>query len=119
MAVDNNNFPQHADYDYSDFASVSLRYGYDRLMRGTDGRVCSVHADSGNLPQFNRKLAEQWSKCLQRNLLIDLNFMAAVYYQSHFIRRVKMSIHHLGEQDGDLFTRQPFQVTWFASQVAM
>ncbi|OJA20523.1 hypothetical protein AZE42_01595 [Rhizopogon vesiculosus] len=62
----------------------------------------AVRADSGNLPQFNRKLAEQW-----------------LYYQGNFIRRVKMSIHHLGEQDGDLFTRQPFQVTWFASQVAI
>ncbi|KAG1751431.1 uncharacterized protein EDB91DRAFT_1105483 [Suillus paluster] len=60
------------------------------------------HADAVNLPQFNRKQAEQW-----------------LYYQSLFIRRVKMSIHHLGEQDGDLFTRQPFQVTWFASQVAI
>ncbi|KAG0700822.1 hypothetical protein DFH29DRAFT_602797 [Suillus ampliporus] len=60
------------------------------------------HAEAVNLPQFNRKQAEQW-----------------LYYQSLFIRRVKMSIHHLGEQDGDLFTRQPFQVTWFASQVAI
>jgi hypothetical protein len=45
--------------------------------------------------------------------------MAAVYYQGYFIRKVKTLIHHLGEQDSDLFTRQPFQVTWFASQVAM
>ncbi|KAG1790494.1 uncharacterized protein HD556DRAFT_1310512 [Suillus plorans] len=60
------------------------------------------HAEAGNFPQFNRKQAEQW-----------------LYYQSLFIRRVKMSIHHLGDQDGHLFTRQPFQVTWFASQVAI
>jgi hypothetical protein len=60
------------------------------------------HAEAGNSPQFNRKQAEQW-----------------LYYQSLFIRRVKMSIHHLGDQDGHLFTRQPFQVTWFASQVAI
>jgi hypothetical protein len=53
------------------------------------------------------------------NVPIDHEFVAVVYYQGHFIRRVKMSIHHLGEQDGDLFTRQPFQVTWFTSQVAM
>ncbi|KAG1812086.1 uncharacterized protein BJ212DRAFT_1371289 [Suillus subaureus] len=59
------------------------------------------HAEAGNSPQFNRKQAEQW-----------------LYYQTLFIRRVKMSIHHLGDQDGHLFTRQPFQVTWFASQVA-
>lgn len=32
------------------------------FLRGTDGGTFSVHADSGNLPQFNRKLAEQWRK---------------------------------------------------------
>lgn len=29
-----------------------------------------------------------------------------------------MSIDRLGEADGVLFTRRPFQVTWFASQVS-
>lgn len=60
VAVDGNGFLQHADHDYSDFASVSLRFC--RFMRGADGGVCSVHADSASLPQFNRKLAEQWRK---------------------------------------------------------
>ncbi|KIJ68076.1 hypothetical protein HYDPIDRAFT_173755 [Hydnomerulius pinastri MD-312] len=58
--------------------------------------------EAGNLPSFNRKHTEQW-----------------LYYQSHFIRRVRMSIDRLGEADGDLFTRRPFQVTWFASQVSI
>lgn len=30
-----------------------------------------------------------------------------------------MSIDRLGDADGDLFTRRPFQVTWFASQESM
>lgn len=30
-----------------------------------------------------------------------------------------MSIDRLGKADGDLFTRRPFQVTWFASQESM
>lgn len=38
-----------------------------------------------------------------------------VYHQSHFVRRVRISI----DQDGDLFKRRPFQVTWFASQESM
>ncbi|KAF8557671.1 hypothetical protein OG21DRAFT_1505168 [Imleria badia] len=55
--------------------------------------------EAANLPSFTRKHAEQW-----------------LYHQSHFVRRVRMSIDRLGEADGDLFTRRPFQVTWFASQ---
>jgi hypothetical protein len=51
--------------------------------------------EAGNLPSFNRKHTEQW-----------------LYHQSHFVRRVRISI----DQDGDLFKRRPFQVTWFASQ---
>ena len=43
-----------------------------------------------------------------------------VYHQSHFIRKVRMSIDRLGEPDGDLlFMRRPYQVTWFASQESM
>ncbi|KAF9241857.1 hypothetical protein BU15DRAFT_87078 [Melanogaster broomeanus] len=62
----------------------------------------SLHGrEAPNLPSFNRKRTEQW-----------------LYHQSHFVRRVRMSIDRLGEADGDLFTRRPFQVTWFASQVS-
>jgi len=40
-------------------------------------------------------------------------------YQDDFIKRVRVSIHRLGDADGDLFTRRPFQVKWFASQIAI
>jgi hypothetical protein len=42
-----------------------------------------------------------------------------VYYQDQVIKRVKSSISHLGEAQGHLLTRRPFQVTWFSSQLAM
>ncbi|KAH7911013.1 hypothetical protein BJ138DRAFT_1151604 [Hygrophoropsis aurantiaca] len=77
-------------------------YIYNTQMSLTQ-TLQSLHSvDVRSLPSFNRKQAEQW-----------------LYYQNHFIRRVKLSIHHLGDTDGDLFTRRPFQVTWFASQVAI
>jgi hypothetical protein len=48
-----------------------------------------------------------WADCL------------SVYYQDQVIKRVKSSINHLGEAQGHLLTRRPFQVTWFSSQLAM
>ncbi|EGO00473.1 hypothetical protein SERLA73DRAFT_181083 [Serpula lacrymans var. lacrymans S7.3] len=63
----------------------------------------SLHGlDSGSTPAFNHKHAEEW-----------------LYYQAQVINRVKTSISHLGEAEGHLLTRRPFQVTWFASQVAI
>ncbi|KAG1832399.1 hypothetical protein EV424DRAFT_1342372 [Suillus variegatus] len=92
-------------YKYVYFIPLVFPIDDNNLLQHTDHNYpdfTSWHAEAGNSPQFNRKQAEQW-----------------LYYQSLFIRRVKMSIHHLGDQDGHLFTRQPFQVTWFASQVAI
>ncbi|KIM76126.1 hypothetical protein PILCRDRAFT_98790 [Piloderma croceum F 1598] len=53
-------------------------------------------------PVFSRKEAEEW-----------------LYYQDQVIKRVKSSINHLGEAQGHLLTRRPFQVTWFSSQLAI
>ncbi|KAH7888914.1 hypothetical protein F5I97DRAFT_1802765 [Phlebopus sp. FC_14] len=58
--------------------------------------------EAGNIPSFSRKHTEHWLR-----------------YQSHFIRRVRLSIDRLGEPEGALFTRRPFDVTWFASQVSI
>jgi hypothetical protein len=53
-------------------------------------------------PVFSRKEAEEW-----------------LYYQDQVIKRVKSSINHLGDSQGHLLTRRPFQVTWFSSQLAI
>ncbi|EPQ56860.1 hypothetical protein GLOTRDRAFT_137358 [Gloeophyllum trabeum ATCC 11539] len=50
---------------------------------------------------FNRKHAEEW-----------------LHYQEQLAKRVKASIHHLSEAEGQLLTRRPFCVTWFASQIS-
>jgi len=74
-------------------------YVYNTQMMLTSILQTLHGREAGNLPSFNRKHTEQW-----------------LYHQSHFVRRVRMSIDRLGKADGDLFTRRPFQVTWFASQ---
>ncbi|KAF9227168.1 hypothetical protein BS17DRAFT_727147 [Gyrodon lividus] len=77
-------------------------YVYNTQMMVTS-ILQSLHGrEAGNSPSFNRKQTEQW-----------------LYHQKHFIRRVRMSIDRLGEANGNLFTRRPFQVTWFASQVSV
>lgn len=43
----------------------------------------------------------------------------AVFYQQQVARRAHQSVRQLGEAEGYLFARRPFQVTWFANQVAI
>ncbi|KAF8444834.1 hypothetical protein L210DRAFT_3444273 [Boletus edulis BED1] len=74
-------------------------YVYNTQMMLTSILQTLHGREAGSLPSFNRKHTEQW-----------------LYHQSHFVRRVRMSVDRIGEADGDLFTRRPFQVTWFASQ---
>ncbi|KII92940.1 hypothetical protein PLICRDRAFT_679940 [Plicaturopsis crispa FD-325 SS-3] len=60
--------------------------------------------DSGSsiAPVFNRKHAEEW-----------------LYYQAQVIQLVKQSVPQLGETQGHMLTRRPFQVGWFTSQLAI
>ena len=44
---------------------------------------------------------------------------SAVTYQAQVAHRVKESVLQLGETQGHLLSRRPFQVTWFSSQVAI
>ncbi|RPD58663.1 hypothetical protein L227DRAFT_587060 [Lentinus tigrinus ALCF2SS1-6] len=53
-------------------------------------------------PMFNRRQAEEW-----------------LTYQAQVAHRVKESVLQLGETQGHLLSRRPFQVTWFSSQVAI
>ncbi|PIL36283.1 transcription factor [Ganoderma sinense ZZ0214-1] len=53
-------------------------------------------------PIFNRRQAEEW-----------------LLYQDQVAQRVKEAVLHVGETQGQLLTRRPFQVTWFSSQVAI
>ncbi|EJF65212.1 hypothetical protein DICSQDRAFT_166265 [Dichomitus squalens LYAD-421 SS1] len=53
-------------------------------------------------PIFNRRQAEEW-----------------LLYQDQVAQRVKESVLHVGEAQGHLLTRRPFQVTWFSDQVAI
>lgn len=43
----------------------------------------------------------------------------AVFYQGQVANRAYQSVHQLGNPEGYLFARRPFQVTWFANQVAI
>lgn len=40
-------------------------------------------------------------------------------YQDKVAQRVRQSLVNLGETPGHLLSRRPFQVTWFACQVAL
>ncbi|KIK99397.1 hypothetical protein PAXRUDRAFT_822813 [Paxillus rubicundulus Ve08.2h10] len=86
---------------------VTLLYMCREYVYNTQMMITSIlqrlHSrEAINSPSFNRKHTEQW-----------------LLHQSLFIRRVRMSIDRPVEADGDLPTRRPFQVTWFASQVSI
>lgn len=89
-----------------------------RTLRSLQGSESGIP----HQPVFSRKEAEEWRK--SRLPLIfphppaDVR-MASVYYQDQVIKRVKSSTNHLGDTQGHLLTRRPFQVTWFSSQLAM
>ncbi|GJE92836.1 hypothetical protein PsYK624_089940 [Phanerochaete sordida] len=53
-------------------------------------------------PLFNRRQAQEW-----------------LYYQEQVARRVKHAVLEIGERQGHLLTRRPFQGLWFASQVSI
>ncbi|OJT14885.1 hypothetical protein TRAPUB_8557 [Trametes pubescens] len=84
-------------------AYICREYLYDtrmtityELRRLQDGDVPALP------PMFNRRQAEEW-----------------LFYQQQVARRACQSINQLREPEGFLFARRPFQVTWFANQVAI
>ncbi|KAI0829772.1 hypothetical protein BC628DRAFT_1477485 [Trametes gibbosa] len=54
----------------------------------------------GPSPIFNRRQAEEW-----------------LFYQTQVARRARASVAQLGQAEGHLLSRRPFQVTWFSNQV--
>lgn len=47
------------------------------------------------------------------------SYREIVHYQDQVAQRVRQSLVQLGETSGHLLSRRPFQVTWFACQVAL
>ncbi|KAG8214094.1 hypothetical protein J3R82DRAFT_10852 [Butyriboletus roseoflavus] len=81
-------------------------YVYNTQMMLTSILQTLHGREAGNLPSFNRKHTEQWREfCTRQTKFTGTLIVGAVYHQSHFIRRVRLSVERLGEADGDLFTR--------------
>nr|VWP02472.1 Zn(2)-C6 fungal-type domain-containing protein [Ganoderma boninense] len=80
------------------------------IQDALDMHVCNLDTglilQDGDIPVlppiFNRRQAEEW-----------------LLYQDQVAQRVKEAVLHVGETQGQLLTRRPFQVTWFSSQVAI
>ncbi|KAH9858993.1 hypothetical protein C2E23DRAFT_717806 [Lenzites betulinus] len=72
---------------------MTITYEFRRLQ---DGDVSSLP------PIFNRRQAEEW-----------------LFYQAQVATRARASVAQLGQAEGHLLSRRPFQVSWFANQVTM
>ncbi|KAL1945856.1 hypothetical protein VTO73DRAFT_1858 [Trametes versicolor] len=84
-------------------AYVCREYLYDTRMTITYELRRLQDGDAPALPPiFNRRQAEEW-----------------LFYQGQVANRAYQSVHQLGNPEGYLFARRPFQVTWFANQVAI
>jgi hypothetical protein len=42
-----------------------------------------------------------------------------VFYQDQIVQRVNSLVHLVGEPPAHVFSRRPWQATWFATQVAI
>ncbi|EIN11157.1 hypothetical protein PUNSTDRAFT_118688 [Punctularia strigosozonata HHB-11173 SS5] len=84
-----------------DFVSREFLHNARLLLTRTLRRSQSHRADGGPKIVLPRRQAEQW-----------------IAHNEQTVKRVKATAHHLGEPEGYLLTRQPWQLTWFAVQIA-
>jgi hypothetical protein len=115
--------PQHPPAPYEDAASVShalvRRYLFYLSTDATSYiRSTSHRADGGPKIVLPRRQAEQWSESSYILLECRAKYLSSVAHNEHTAKRVKATAHHLGEPEGYLMTRQPWQLTWFTVQIA-
>ena len=70
---------------------------------------------------FNKRQAQEWREycsCALEQYLIT-NGIVLVYYQDQVAQRVKNAVLHVGQNNGHLLTRRPFQSLWYTSQVSI
>ena len=116
-----NRFYQHPRNGYAYFAQVCStlrRVRFDSshvLLPAYKIRTVESHT----IPSSVAKKQKNGVSTKTLVPLLNMTENHLVYYQDQVIKRVKSSINHLGEAQGHLLTRRPFQVTWFSSQLAM
>lgn len=81
--------------------------------------------DDLRAPVFNRRQAQEWRKYSPGRLfdphgsteVFFFFLLFLVFYQDQIAQRVKGSVMQLGETQGHLLSRRPFQTVWYCSQV--
>ncbi|KAH9940377.1 uncharacterized protein BXZ73DRAFT_88637 [Epithele typhae] len=81
---------------------IAREYLYNTRMTITYELRRLQDGDMPPLPMFNRRQAEEW-----------------LLYQEQVAKRAQLAVTKLNEPQGQQLSRRPFQVTWFASQVAI